>query len=269
MKEMETRKGVKEAPVKEQSTVHLVSVGPDRIKAFSDGVFAIALTLLILQVKVPSPSQIGSEAELQNFLLQQWPAYLSYALSVVIIGLYWVAHHGLFHYVRRVTRMLLWLNILFLLCVTFIPFPAALMSQFSNYRTSVVIYGASLALAGLMFDLMRWYATHRYRLVDKDLHPQVIRTARRRNLTGPLIYLIAIIVSFIPFNISGIGGTQVCLALYVLVPVIYFLPGPTDSYWAGKLPTRRGLPEFLTKTKIRNSHLVSKLPTSKDLDETN
>jgi uncharacterized membrane protein len=156
MKEMEAGRGVKEAPVKEQSTVHLVSVGPDRIKACSDGVFAIALTLLILQVKVPSPSQIGSEAELQNFLLQQWPAYLSYALSVVIIGLYWVAHHGLFHYIRRVKRMLLWLNILFLLCVTFIPFPAALMSQFSNYRTSVVIYGASLAVAGLMFDLMRW-----------------------------------------------------------------------------------------------------------------
>ena len=264
MKEMETgREG------EEQSAVHLASVGPDRIKAFSDGVFAIALTLLILQVKVPSPSQIGSETDLRNFLLQQWPAYLSYALSVVIIGHFWAAHHGLFHYIRRVNRMLLWLNILFLLCVTFIPFPAALMSQFSNYRTSVVIYGATLAVAGLLFDLMRSYATHGHRLVDKDLHPQVIRTARRRNLTGPLIYLVGITVSFIPFNISGISGIQVCLALYVLVPVIYFLPGPTDSYWAGKLPTRRSLPEFLAKTKIGNSHLTSELPDRKNLDETN
>ena len=104
----------------------------------------------------------------------------------------------------------------------------------------MVIYGATLAVAGLLFDLMRWYATYQHRLVDKDLHPQVIRTARRRNLTGPLIYLLGIIVSFIPFNISGISGIQVCLALYVLVPVIYLLPGPTDSYWAGKLPTKKG-----------------------------
>ncbi len=186
MKEMETRGDAKDASVNERSNARLVSVGPDRIKAFSDGVFAIALTLLILQVKVPSPSQITGEADLQSFLLQQWPAYLSYALSVVIIGLYWVAHHGLFHYIRRANRMLLWLNILFLLCVTFIPFPAALMSEFGNYRTSVVIYGASLAVTGLVFDLMRWYATHQHRLVDKDLHTQVIRTARRRNLIDPI-----------------------------------------------------------------------------------
>jgi uncharacterized membrane protein len=266
VKEMETRGDAKDASVNEPSSARLVSVGPDRIKAFSDGVFAIALTLLILQVKVPSPSQITGEADLQSFLLQQWPAYLSYALSVVIIGLYWVAHHGLFHYIRRANRMLLWLNILFLLCVTFIPFPAALMGEFSTYRTSVVIYGASLAAAGLVFDLMRWYATHQHRLVDKDLHPQVIRTARRRNLTGPLIYLLGIIVSFIPFNISGISGIQVCLALYVLVPVIYLLPGRTDSYWAGKLPTEKGLAEFLTKAKFVISYWTGKLPIKKGRD---
>lgn len=269
MKELETGGDAKDAPVSEGNSSHLVSVGPDRIKAFSDGVFAIALTLLILQVKVPSPSQITSEVDLQNFLLQQWPAYPSYALSVVIIGLYWVAHHGLFHYIRRANRMLLWLNILFLLCVTFIPFPAALMSEFSNYRTSVVIYGASLAVAGLMFDLMRWYATHQHRLVDKDLHPQVIRTARRRNLTGPLIYLLGIIVSFIPFNISGFSGIQACLALYVLVPIIYLLPGPTDSYWAGKFPAGKGLPDFLTKATIRNFYQAGKLPTRKGRDGAN
>src|SRR5947209_6889006 len=110
MEELKTRADVKDTAVNEGRSLHQVSVGPDRIKAFSDGVFAIALTLLILQVKVPSPSQITREADLQSFLLQQWPAYLSYALSVDIIGLYWVAHHGLFHYIRRANRMLLWLN---------------------------------------------------------------------------------------------------------------------------------------------------------------
>jgi uncharacterized membrane protein len=222
----------------EQNDSLMAGMGTNRIEAFSDGVFAIALTLLILDVKVPSASEIANEAMLQSFLLKQGPTYLSFALSVVVIGIFWVAHHGLFHYIRRANRALFWLNILFLLCVTFIPFPAALLGQFSGYRTSVVIYGASLAVTGVMLDVMRWYATSHHRLVDKDLDLQLIRAARRRNLTGPVIYVLGIIISFIPLTIAGIGGVQVCLALYVLVPIVYILPGRIDSYWSGKHPRK-------------------------------
>jgi uncharacterized membrane protein len=206
-----------------------------RIEAFSDGVFAIALTLLILSVKVPSTNTISNEAALQRFLLEQWPTYFSYALSVVIIGIYWVAHHGLFHYIRRADRGLFWLNILFLLCVTFIPFPTALLGTFSQYQTSVVVYGANLALTGIVLDGIRWYATSKHRLVDEKLDLQLIHSGQRRNLMGPLIYLLAIALSFLPFHLFGIGSVQLCLVLYACVPVLYILPGRIDAYWAGKV----------------------------------
>ncbi len=206
----------------------------NRIEAFSDGVFAIALTLLILNVKVPEPESINSEAALQHVLLAQWPAYLSFALSVVIIGIYWVAHHGIFHYVRRADRPLFWLNIFFLLCVTFIPFPTALLGEFSQYQTSVVIYGASLAVTGVALDLIRWYATSRNRLVDADFDVHLNRAGRRRNLTGPFIYAIAILISFLPIHIYSFSSLQICLALYVLVPILYILPGRVDDFWSGR-----------------------------------
>ena len=227
---------IKHDKADEQVESLLVGMGTNRIEAFSDGVFAIALTLLILDVKIPATSDITSERALQTFLLGQGASYFSFALSVIVIGIFWVAHHGLFHYIRRANRALFWMNILFLLCITFIPFPAALLGQFSHYRTAVVIYGASLAIAGIVLDTMRWYATSQHRLVDKDLDPQLIRAARRRNLTGPVIYLLGIAISFIPFNLSGISSVQVCLALYVLVPVLYILPGRVDNFWAGKRP---------------------------------
>lgn len=139
---------IKNDEADEQGGSLLAGMGTSRIEAFSDGVFAIALTLLILDVKVPTASDITSEKMLQGFLLQQGASYFSFALSVIVIVIFWVAHHGLFHYIRRANRALFWLNILFLLCVTFIPFPAALPGQFSHYQTSVVIYGASLAITG-------------------------------------------------------------------------------------------------------------------------
>lgn len=202
-----------------------------RIEAFSDGVFAIALTLLILEVKVPPLASMKDEAALQTYLIKQWPTYLSYVLSVVVIGIFWVAHHGLFHYIKRANRNLFWLNILFLLCVTFIPFPAALLGEFSEYQTSVVLYGATLAITGIVLDMIRWYATRRHRLVEPDLDPALIRAAMRRNLTGPVIYVLAIAVSFLPLHLVGLNSVQLCLALYVLVPVLYLLPGRIDTYW--------------------------------------
>ncbi len=110
-----------------------------RIEAFSDGVFAIAMTLLILEVKIPPLTSIANEAALQTYLIKQWPAYLSYVLSVIVIGIFWVAHHGLFHYIKRADRNLFLLNILFLLCIAFLPFPAAILGEFYEYQTSIVL----------------------------------------------------------------------------------------------------------------------------------
>jgi len=202
-----------------------------RIEAFSDGVFAIAITLLVFNLHVPT---VSDQAALQHELAKQWLSYLSYLLSVVVIGVYWVAHHGLFTFIQRADRPLFWLNILFIACVAFLPFPTALLGQYGHSRLAVVIYGLSLVVTGLVLDSMRAYATRGRRLVHHDLPDEVVRSGRRRNLRGPAIYALAIGIALLPFSVGPVDGPACALALYIVVPLTYILPGRIDRYWASR-----------------------------------
>ncbi len=193
-----------------------------RVEALTDGVFAIAMTLLIFGIKVPETAQ-GPSASLTHELLQLWPRFLSYAISFVILGIYWVGHHNQFHYVHRTDRVLLWINIFFLMCVTFIPFSTALLGQYPNDRTALMVYGLNLVMVGIFLYAHWWYATHRHRLVHSDIHPELVRLAKQRILMGPAGFLLAIGLSFV--------STRLSLALYALVPVFYLLPGRIDRHW--------------------------------------
>ncbi len=145
-------------------------------------------------------------------------------LSFVIVGIYWVAHHNTFHYIKRSDRNLLWLNILLLLCIVFIPFPTALLGQYPDQQVAVIAYAGTLALTGLALQSLWWYATSRHRLVDRTIDPVLVRRATRRNLTAPLIYLFAIGISWFSVTAS--------LVLFILVPLYYVFPGRIDRHWA-------------------------------------
>jgi uncharacterized membrane protein len=199
----------------------------NRLEAFSDGVFAVASTLLVLNLQVP---QVTSVSELVPRLGELWPKLLSYALSFVLVGIYWVAHHNTFHYIKRSDRSLLWLNILLLLCIVFLPFPTALLGQYPEQRVSVIVYAGTLLITGLVLQSLWWYATSRFRLVDRNIDPRLVQRATRRNLTGPLIYLLAIGISLFSVPAS--------LALFFLVPLYYIFPGRIDRHWARR-PTSR------------------------------
>ncbi len=131
-----------------------------RITAFSDGVFSIAITLLVLNLRVPTVLPSESPGNVLDQLRTQWPNLLSYILSFVIIGIYWIAHHNMFHYIKRSNRAFLWINILLLMCVAFIPFPAGLLGQFSFIeqpllaRVAEIIYASNLILTNLMLSLL-------------------------------------------------------------------------------------------------------------------
>lgn len=198
----------------------------NRIEAFSDGVFAVAITLLVLNLQVPQiPASLVS-SELPGKLLELWPKLLIYALSVVVVGIYWIAHHNTFHYIQRSDRNLLWLNILLLFCVVFIPFPTALLGQYPEQQISVVIYCGTLVITGLVLQLLWWYVTSGYRLVDREIDPQLVQQATRRNLMAPLIYLLAIGISF--------RSVQISLIIVFLVPALYIFPGRIDRHWTQK-----------------------------------
>jgi uncharacterized membrane protein len=205
----------------------VAGLSTQRLEAFSDGVFAVAITLLVLNLQVP---QIASASELVSRLGALWPKILSYALSFVLVGIYWVAHHNTFHYIPRSDRTLLWLNILLLMCIVFLPFPTALLGQYPQERVSIIIYAGTLVLTGLVLQALWWYATSGCRLVDRDIDPRLVQRASRRNLTAPLLYLLAIGISLISVPAS--------LVLFLLVPLYYILPGRIDRHWAQR-PTSR------------------------------
>jgi uncharacterized membrane protein len=193
-----------------------------RITAFSDGVFSIAITLLVLNLRIPIVPSSKLPGELLDQLGKQWPSLLSYLLSFVIIGIYWVAHHNMFHYIERSNRAFLWINILLLMCVAFIPFPAGLLGQYPTQRISLIIYASSLILTNLMLSLLWWYATNNHRLVDQDIDPHFVRTVNRRNLTAPVVYLASIGLSFL--------SPLASLIIFFLFPLYYIIPSHIDLH---------------------------------------
>lgn len=204
----------------------IVGLSTRRIEAFSDGVFAVAITLLVLEIHLPSITATAHDDIARQLLAglgKQWPTYVSYAFSFIIVGIYWVAHHNTFHYIKQSDRTLLWINILLMMCIVFIPFPTTLIGEYPEQQISVVIYASTLVITGLVLQLLWWYATRNYRLVERTIDPQLVRRAMRRNLTGPLIYLLAIGVSFLNVEIS--------LLVFVIVPVLYIFPGRIDRHW--------------------------------------
>ncbi len=194
-----------------------------RIEALADGVFAVVMTLLVLDLKVPVVAGPDAAAELPGKLFELWPRLLSFALSFVIAGVYWVGHHNQYHFIRRSDRVLLWINILFLLCVAVIPFSTALLGEYPQQPIAVAIYGLNLILIGLVLYAHWWYATADYRLVDHDIDPHLVRVAKQRILIAPIAYALAILLSFV--------GTALSLTIYVLVPVLYIVPGAVDRHW--------------------------------------
>jgi len=207
-----------------------------RITAFSDGVFSIAITLLVLNLQIPKG--ITSLTDLLNRLQALWPNLMSYILSFVIIGIYWVAHHNMFHYIKRSDRMFLWINILLLMCVAFIPFPAGLLGQFSFVsqsslaKVAEIIYAYNLILTNLTLSLLWWYATSHHRLVDQDIDPHFVNTVNRRNMTAPVVYAASIGLSFLNVYLS--------LIVFFLFPLYYIIPSHVDLHLT---PTSRSQEE--------------------------
>ena len=200
------------------------------LEAFSDGVFAVAITLLVLNLQIPLLASSLVSRELLPKLVALCPKLLSYLLSFVIVGIYWVAHHHTFHYITRSDRTLLWLNILLLLCIVFLPFPTALLGRYPEQRVSIISYAGRLVITGLALQSLRWYATSGCRLVDGEIDPHLAQRATRRNQTAPPLYLLAIGLSLMSIPAS--------LVLFLLVAVSYIFPGRIDRHWTQR-PTSR------------------------------
>lgn len=192
-----------------------------RIEAFSDAVFAIAITLLIIEIGVPHVGRFGS---LFEKLVHLWPSYLGYVVSFLVIGTVWANHHNRFRLISRADNILLFINILFLMCVAFIPFPTALLSEYvsdeAHRTTAVAVYSGTLAVTGVFIGLIWFYAATNYRLIDRSVDPSLLRAMTRRYLFGMLSFIFTFALAFV--------SPAASLALIVALVLIFVLPEPDE-----------------------------------------
>jgi uncharacterized membrane protein len=198
-------------------------ISKSRIETLTDGVFAIVMTLLVLEIAVPQLSNSEVAAELTKELLELWPVLLSYATSFIILGFFWIAHDDQFHYIKRANRILLWITIFYLMFVAFVPFSTSLIGEYGDQQISVIIYGINISIVGFWEYVLWRYATKDHHLVDSDLDPTFITRVSKRFLLGPTIYLIAVAISFV--------STQVSLVLFIATPLYFLVSARKDKSW--------------------------------------
>jgi uncharacterized membrane protein len=189
--------------------------GSGRIEAFSDGVFAIAITLLVLDLVVPSRAE-AAEIGLGHALAREWPAYFAYLVSFLIIGIIWVNHHAMFDKVRLVDRPVLFANLGLLLTVSLIPFPTRLLAEYltagSDSHIAAAVYSATMLGMGFAYTALWLTLTRDANLLHEGIDPHSSRAALRRFGAGNVFYLITIGLSFVsaPLTLAVHGA----LALY-------------------------------------------------------
>jgi uncharacterized membrane protein len=190
-----------------------------RVEAFSDGVFAIAMTLLVLDVKVPKPQDLGPGG-LAAALRSQWPVFLAYLTSFTTILVMWVNHHILFGRIRRVTPVFLFLNGFLLLFVTFVPFPTALVAEYierPDARLAAMTYSGTFVALAISFNALWHYAAWNKRLLDPRVDESSIAEITRQYSLGVPLYLAAFLLA--PFSVRA------SLALCLLLAVFFGFTG--------------------------------------------
>jgi len=195
-----------------------------RVEAFSDGVFAIAITLLILAVGIEQSIARGS---LKHQLLHLWPAYIAYAVSFLTVGIMWVNHHQIFRHFERVDRPLLLLNILLLMCISFTPFSTRIVADHANSsidrEAAAVLYGLTMTVTAICFFGVWYYGSRRLLRPDTDMRE--VSGITRSYLPGAPTYALATLIAFV--------NSIVSLILFGAIAVFYAI----SSSFFGREPS--------------------------------
>jgi len=196
----------------------------NRLEAFSDGVFAVAITLLVLNIKIPGldlpSSELPNDTILwQKKLLEEWPSFVAYVTSFATIGIMWLNHHRLFTHIKRTDTGLLLLNLLLLLFIVLVPVPTALLAEYvvrPNEHAAAIIYSGTFFVMACCFNLLWRYASYHNRLLGKDADTRAVAAISRQYLFGPLFYLITFGLAFI--NVPSSIILNFLFALFFAVP---------------------------------------------------
>ena len=194
----------------------------DRLAAFSDGVIAIAITILVLGLEVPSVHEVP-KSELIEFLRDAMHPALGFVISFVVIGTYWMEHYAIFHFLTHATRSFVALNGLFLLCLSFLPFPTGLQAAYRHDELAMALYGVAQILCGLSLAGLWLYASWNRRLIDPRVPTVVMKSMTWRLLMAPAVSLLAIACSFVSITLSRV--------MFLAIPLLYLSVRVVDPGW--------------------------------------
>lgn len=197
-------------------------LGKGRIEGLTDGIFATIMTVLVLSLSIPTITR-ATDQEITSYVLGLGPIVLGYVLSFLILAVFWVRHHNMFYFVSRVDSTFLWLNIVFLLTIGFVPFSTELLGKFWYSETSIIVYGSNLIATGLTMQVMWSYAAEKKLLVADGLDEKMLSRVNKLLLGGPLLYLTAIVVSLLVPNV----GTEIAIGIFVVVLIFYVVASST------------------------------------------
>jgi uncharacterized membrane protein len=197
----------------------------NRLEAFSDGVFAIAITLLVLEIGVPEAGHGG----LWDALTEEWPSFAAFAVSFLVIGIIWVNHHGVVDHIKRANRGVLYLNLLLLFSVAFIPFPTALLAEHLDAgvdeEVAAAVYMGAMSLMAVSFSVLWTYITTHRQELGVDLGDEEVRRRTRLFTAGAPVYLASIVIAFV--------SPGAVLVINALLAVYYAAAGGMRSPQAG------------------------------------
>jgi uncharacterized membrane protein len=206
------------------------TVDRNRLEAFSDGVLAIAITLLVLDLPVPAREGLTDEGvTLLHTLTGQWPKFAAYLVSFVVIGIIWVNHHSVFAHVRRVDRPILFANLALLLVVSFIPWPTKLFADYvraggADARTAAVAYSLTMLAMAVCFTLLWLAVTRRQELLLEHLDRGAARAAIGRFGVGTLLYGGTVVLALANAPLTLLA--HFAIAVYYCFDQLSTRPGP-------------------------------------------
>lgn len=186
-----------------------ITIPKNRLETLVDGIFAIAMTLLVLSIEVPS-AEFHSTADFQIYIISLLPKILVYFISFILLAIFWMNHH-VFFVIKRVNSAILWINIIWLMFIALVPFSTSLVSSFGQYELSQIIFDLNIFVIGSLFYINWNYAVKKGYISEKAI--QYEKPLKKSNLFTPLIALIAIGLSFINPHLSS--------AVFLFIPVIY------------------------------------------------
>ena len=183
---------------------------PSRLEFLSDGIFAVAMTLLAVELTVRVIPKLQAAEKVGGLLIEMWPRFLAFAISFIVLGIFWFSHYGIFRFINSSDSRFAWLNILFLMFISLVPFSTALIGQYHVYsKVATIFFGINAFLAMLMLNFIWLYAASNYRLISNQIEHRRIKRIRVNFIIICSVFLLAVLISLI----NPIGG----IVLYIVM----------------------------------------------------